>query len=72
MNKVFCLPTTGPNKKTKALIKKLRKVDFEKDQIFIALFLENKSEVSKKKKNDENSDLVYIPFYTPFADEKTY
>lgn len=53
MNKVFCLPTTGPNKKTKALIKKLRKLDFEKDQIFIALFLENKSEASKKN-NQKN------------------
>ena len=53
MNKVFCLPTTGPNKKTKALIKKLRKLDFEKDQIFIALFQENKSEASKKN-NQKN------------------
>ena len=53
MNKVFCLPTTGPNKKTKALIKKLRKLDFEKDQIFIALFLENKSEASKEN-NQKN------------------
>lgn len=53
MNKVFCLPTTGPNKKAKALIKKLRKLDFEKDQIFIALFLENKSEASKKN-NQKN------------------
>lgn len=67
MNKKFCLPTTA----NKSPNKKLRKLTFEKDQIFIAPFLKNKSEASEEK-NDKNSDLVYIPFYTPYKAEKSH